>query len=375
MVEGTPKKVAKERRSFTGHYLAPLLGLESVAAEGIFEGKQMRMVRTANVHLDTKSDVVELLSLHFNDANVTPLIGYRDVRGAGVLVSAQISLSFTPKISKGLICPDTKCRIFLEDTIEHYANFASVHLSAGRLITSPSPCVAFVPDCLEDRDVLMGCIGVRYPKARNPSIRVKPEAPIMQMVEKLQDRLDGVALLAELISSKQPTGKFRESIRVFERAFSIGGYRLVDKLVIALQDHPGGYSKDEILSWVKLRDAMTHADKRNHFAFEKDAILPANRAESAAYYIALNKEKWRSEDCNMRSIWRPTSGSWGTDGGQFITAGEASVLSTQIFDDFGVFLLDLVGGRERKYPSDWWTWPYHGVRGTGPVKALPPRHG
>ncbi|MEJ7934733.1 excinuclease ABC subunit UvrA [Sphingobium sp. AN558] len=33
VAEGTPEKVAKEPRSFTGHYLAPLLGLESVAAE------------------------------------------------------------------------------------------------------------------------------------------------------------------------------------------------------------------------------------------------------------------------------------------------------------------------------------------------------
>ncbi len=33
VAEGTPEKVAKELRSFTGHYLAPLLGLESVAAE------------------------------------------------------------------------------------------------------------------------------------------------------------------------------------------------------------------------------------------------------------------------------------------------------------------------------------------------------
>ncbi|WP_336963979.1 excinuclease ABC subunit UvrA [Sphingobium aquiterrae] len=32
VAEGTPEKVAKEPRSFTGHYLAPLLGLESVAA-------------------------------------------------------------------------------------------------------------------------------------------------------------------------------------------------------------------------------------------------------------------------------------------------------------------------------------------------------
>ncbi|MCI4588739.1 excinuclease ABC subunit UvrA [Sphingobium sp. BYY-5] len=33
VAEGTPEQVAKEPRSFTGHYLAPLLGLESVAAE------------------------------------------------------------------------------------------------------------------------------------------------------------------------------------------------------------------------------------------------------------------------------------------------------------------------------------------------------
>lgn len=33
VAEGTPEKVVKEKRSFTGRYLAPLLGLEAVAAE------------------------------------------------------------------------------------------------------------------------------------------------------------------------------------------------------------------------------------------------------------------------------------------------------------------------------------------------------
>jgi hypothetical protein len=33
VAEGTPEKVAKEPRSFTGHYLALFLGLESAAAE------------------------------------------------------------------------------------------------------------------------------------------------------------------------------------------------------------------------------------------------------------------------------------------------------------------------------------------------------
>ncbi|MEA3541063.1 MAG: hypothetical protein U9R77_02940 [Pseudomonadota bacterium] len=33
VAEGTPEKVVKEPRSFTGRYLAPLLGLEAVAAE------------------------------------------------------------------------------------------------------------------------------------------------------------------------------------------------------------------------------------------------------------------------------------------------------------------------------------------------------
>jgi len=33
VAEGTPEKVVKEPRSFTGRYLAPLLGLEAAAAE------------------------------------------------------------------------------------------------------------------------------------------------------------------------------------------------------------------------------------------------------------------------------------------------------------------------------------------------------
>ena len=33
VAEGTPEQIAKSKRSYTGHYLAPLLGLTSVAAE------------------------------------------------------------------------------------------------------------------------------------------------------------------------------------------------------------------------------------------------------------------------------------------------------------------------------------------------------
>ena len=33
VAKGTPEKVAKNARSFTGRYLAPLLGMEAVTAE------------------------------------------------------------------------------------------------------------------------------------------------------------------------------------------------------------------------------------------------------------------------------------------------------------------------------------------------------
>ena len=106
----------------------------------------MRMVRTAIVHLDTKAEMLELTSVHFNDIEVHPLNGFRDVRGAGILVAAEASLKYLPKVSKGMIVPELKIRNILEGTIEIYANIISVHFSCPKNISAPSPCLAFIPE-------------------------------------------------------------------------------------------------------------------------------------------------------------------------------------------------------------------------------------
>src|SRR6185436_4298514 len=80
----------------------------------------------------------------------------------------------------------------------------------------------------------------------------------------LQDRLDGVQLLAEALSHDHATGRFHDLLRFFERSFAQRSGLLVKPLGQFLQGADQNYTTREIQHWIE-RGPLTHADRRPDF--------------------------------------------------------------------------------------------------------------
>jgi hypothetical protein len=118
----------------------------------------------------------------------------------------------------------------------------------------------------------------------------------------LDDREEGTSLLAESMSQDQMGSRFRDLLRVFERAFAESSDRLVPMLADFLALHPRlGYSKTEVKHWiVRLRGRATHAD-RHPPLFGADLENYVDRVVLAAYEVVFNKQNWHSYDSCRRS--------------------------------------------------------------------------
>jgi hypothetical protein len=177
-----------------------------------------------------------------------------------------------------------------------------------------------------------------------------------EMVSGLQDRLDGVVLLAEAFSHIQAAGKYREFVRLFETAFASSFDQLEKKLCQFLRP-VFGYSRRELNDWVELRDPMTHADgkKSNVIALDADVRRVTQRMEQATLDVLFNKAEWHKMSKTRRELWKPIAYTTSKTGGGNILQGSALSLQYQMFDDFEVFPAD--NTEVTTYPESWWFRP------------------
>src|SRR6185503_17195257 len=140
----------------------------------------------------------------------------------------------------------------------------------------------------------------------------------------LQDRVDGVALLAEALSHGHAMGQFHELVRLFERAFARSSNTLLDPLANFLAKAGQGYTRDEVETWVvKMRHLATHADVQPDFALEADVRPVLSRMLMAAYEVLFNKNTWQTPASGRRKVWKPVVGALSTDSTDiFVTKGE-----------------------------------------------------
>jgi hypothetical protein len=155
------------------------------------------------------------------------------------------------------------------------------------------------------------------------------------------DREDGVALMGEALAQTHLTGRYRELLRLFERAFVESADRLVPPLADFLASRPGlGYSKTEVKRWiVRLRGRTVHAD-RHEPLLEVDLRPVVDRMLLAAYEVLFNKRTWRSRDAERRDVWTPSTGPVDAQGHWFVLQHSAPTLSVQLYDAFGAYVLD-----------------------------------
>lgn len=237
-----------------------------------------------------------------------------------------------------IIVPETE-RHEMESVIESYVDLLAVLNQCTRIIHSPHPYIAIEP--LDD-EAQSWIRGKRIQVATTGiPLRMWHQFDYAQALPFLQDRLDGVTLMAEALGHTHPTGKLHELIRFFECAFAMAAGELCRTILPQfLADNGNGYTETEVEHWLELRDTSSHADRRA-FALQSDTMPVVNRVEQAAYDVLFNKTQWHVPTCERRSVFKPFCGSAGNDTSIFITQGEPARLESSIVDGFHTYPLNL----------------------------------
>lgn len=316
----------------------------------------MKLVRTATLTFWRLSDTWDRFHVESGDATLHSVLtktGGSDERKT-VLVVAEITLDALPEVSPdGLVAVPESARRELESLIEETASLIAVSCQTEHRVASATPAVALVPESDDDERYLDGCRGFAGGfsgrESAGQDIKLTPER-----VAGLQDRLDGVALLAEVYAHHRALGRYRELMRFFELAFARTSTDLSKKLYQFLSSDPFGYTHDEVRTWCSLRHGSMHGDlKKSGLVLESDVRPFVARMEQAALDVLFNKKEWREASRERRKLWVPVAGTTSASGGIMIVQGTESTLHFQMYDQFMAYPLNLTGFMTST-PDGWW---------------------
>lgn len=296
-------------------------------------------------------DHVSISSHHVTANGIQP-----DV--ATLLLMAEVQLPYLPPLSDtGKISVPTDQRRLAENGIETLAALVSVSENCSRTLSSPEPCIGFRPHDANEQSWLDGLQRIEGGPSAIP--KGDPRFDIdMAVLSKLGDRLDGVALLAEAMAQPHPAGKYKDFIRLFERAFALPATQIDKKLYQFLTAGPCENTRLEIQDWIKHRHAAFHADgkKVKRIALEGDFRPFIARMEEAAYDVLINKAHWALNSSGRRDLWRPVCVTTSISGNMTIIQRSTPRVSFQVLDQFGVYPLHM-GGILTSPPAGIWFAP------------------
>lgn len=220
-----------------------------------------------------------------------------------IIMSAEISLKYEPKVSKEniIFLPESDGRE-LGKALRFYANLISVTEGCKVGISSPTPSSGFIPENDSEIEFLEKTNGFEHKLYAQPAFTGDFFEAIYE--DQLLDREEGVTFLATANSQSDSLGKFHEYIRLFENAFSASSVELAKLLFNFLSQYRDfDYTQDEIEKWmVETRDGATHADKRKKFVLSGDLNKDIDRIKQAAYDVLFNKKEWNNQDTTRRNL-------------------------------------------------------------------------
>ncbi|HET7145197.1 MAG TPA: hypothetical protein VFI68_14355 [Anaerolineales bacterium] len=270
-----------------------------------------------------------------------------------VIVYCQVKMDSLPELDENnKIIFANNIRNDSEGAIENAVNLISVANHCSRVIASPHPYIALIPEDDTEINWLAATNGI-FLESHGTTIARHKIILDGTVLQNLKDRSDGVALLSEALSHQHATGKYHEFIRLFERAFRLSYRQLEKKLSQFLTQADLGYTRDEVKSWLNVRDLATHADTDAGFILESHVRPFIYRMEQAAYDILMNKAVWRSTSQERRNSWRQATATTSPNNDLLITKGEDADFSFQTLDGFGSYPLDLQGVLVEP-PKEWW---------------------
>ena len=293
-------------------------------------------------------------SLQFGDVKITTmkLNKEEDLTWTTLLV-AEKEIDFPAVTQDGFVQIPEDERRQLEFSLETIANVVSVFGRCERSVLSPSPCVALVTENKDELEILERSNGILCNR-KSIASAIGTNQLDSSLLTQLQDRLPAVALLAEAHSHNLAAGKFHEYVRLFESAFALQFSQLQKKLLQFL--NPAyGYTAKELKSWASARDPLTHADgkKSNEIFLDSDARRYTQRMEQAAYDVLFNKKTWHNKSKERRQLWSPIAATTSESGDLVIKQSSEPKIQFQIFDEFGVFPMNL-NAIINSPPKNWW---------------------
>lgn len=318
-----------------------------------------KLVRLATLYFSHLSDEWHSWKITVGHIQIETMGSYQLENKIRLLVAAGVTLRYRPKLTAGrrVVIPEHD-RLQLEAEIEAIANLISVTERTKRSVSSPTPCAALIPDDDMSKEFLEKADGFLAEPCDRTYFGASGKIEILDKLDLLSDRPDGVALLAESLSHEHATGKFHEYIRIFERAFRLPAGRLSKPLSEFLNASKFGYTEAEVNRWLdELRDAATHADEKRNFVIEADVRPVIRRMEQAAYDVVFNKTEWRAPTTTRRDVLVMTTGTTSNSSSIFAKQGSEGTLEIQLLDEFCSFPLDLSAGLE-KLPEGWWSKPF-----------------
>jgi hypothetical protein len=244
-------------------------------------------------------------------------------------------------------------RASLERCIEFVAHLFAVDKRTSHAISSPLPWMGFYCEDSATYDQFIGqpaevpAVGPLMGGTGTPGIVESGKLDL------LEDRLDGLALLAAALNNSGPLGRFLQLIRLFERAFRLAPRDLLTPLTSFLATGPHVPAESEVRSWLSARNPAAHADAREEFYLDADVNPLVPRMLEAAYDVLLNKESWRNPSSDRRDGIRPASGSAGGHD-IFMTRGKEFKLSVSVLDGLSAYPLLIAGQFDSLLPEALW---------------------
>lgn len=334
----------------------------------------MRLLRLATIYLDPAEEEWEKFAGTFGSVEFGTIAAWTVEGRTRMLVAAEVALDAFPEvIGDDLVVVPEEARKEAETALETAANLIAVSTGGHRSISSPMPHVAFRAESEDERGWLESKAGLAASGAGQAVVGSAFRIDLdEEAINALDDRPDGVALLAEALAHQHATGQFHELVRLFERGFARASNGLLDPLANFLAKADQGYIRGEVEKWVVgLRHPATHADVAAEFATEADIRPVVSRMTMAAYEVLFNKNTWRSPASGRREVWKPSAGSSAPDSNDiFLTKGQAAELRFQLLDQFGAYPLDLSAGLPQ-LPEDCWPRTLGEPREEGRVTPVP----
>jgi hypothetical protein len=197
------------------------------------------------------------ISATVDDVEVSTVGSTKTPEMLELVMAAEMELPHRPKVTRaGLVVVPDRQRVRLERVLETIANTFAVFEEASRTLSSPMPSVAFRPHNNQERAWLESAKGI-HQLGHVPHFGGIAAPISFSDAAALEDRHDGVALLAEAHSQHHALGRYRDLIRVLERAFALPPPKLQGPLTTFL-DPRYAYSSGEIRSWIAVRDPASH---------------------------------------------------------------------------------------------------------------------